>query len=204
VTTRDPLDYGWWLASRSAGVVAYLLLSAGVVLGLLMATRRAPVAWRGVLRAVHERIAIVALGATLAHGLLLLPDPWLKPGLAGVFVPFASPYRPVATGVGVLSAYLAAGLSLTYYARRRLGAARWRRAHRLIPIAWALAAGHVLTAGTDAGSLWLEVPIAFTIAACLTLLGDRWLERPAPAPEPVAPSPPPAAQAPTSLWARQR
>ena len=23
VTTRDPLDYGWWLASRSAGLVAY-------------------------------------------------------------------------------------------------------------------------------------------------------------------------------------
>ena len=39
VTTRDPLDYGWWLASRSAGLVAYALLSAAVLLGLAMALR---------------------------------------------------------------------------------------------------------------------------------------------------------------------
>ena len=32
----DPLDYPFWLASRSAGVVAYLLLSSSVVLGLVM------------------------------------------------------------------------------------------------------------------------------------------------------------------------
>ena len=200
MTTRDPLDYGWWLASRSAGIVAYLLLSAAVVLGLVMATRRAPVAWRAAVRVAHERIAVVALAATLAHGLLLLGDKWLKAGVAGVFVPFASPYRPVATGVGVLAAYLAAGLSLTDSARRRLGTARWRRAHRLIPVAWALAAAHVLTAGTDAGSLWLQAPVAVTLAAGLMLLGDRWLDRPQPAP---AAPPPPAPEAPR-LWARPR
>ena len=35
----NPLDYSFWLASRSAGVVAYLLLSGSVVLGLAMSTR---------------------------------------------------------------------------------------------------------------------------------------------------------------------
>ena len=45
------------------------------------------------------------------------------------------------------------GLSLTYYARRRLGSRRWRNAHRLIPVAWALAAVHVIGAGTDVVSL---------------------------------------------------
>lgn len=204
MTSRDPLNYGWWLASRSAGVVAYLLLSLAVILGLLMATRRLPVAQRPVLRAAHERIAVVALGAVAAHGLLLLGDGWLHVGVAGIVVPFASPYRSFATGLGVLAGYLAAGLSLTYYARHKLGAARWRNAHRLIPIAWAIAATHVLTAGTDAGSLWLEAPVALTIAACLMLLGDRWLDRPAPAPPPAA-APGPAEPAPVgSLWARPR
>jgi hypothetical protein len=41
--SHDPLDYPFWLASRSAGVVAYLLLSGSVVLGLVMAARLAPV-----------------------------------------------------------------------------------------------------------------------------------------------------------------
>ena len=34
MTSRDPLEYAWWLASRSAGIVAYLLLSAAVIGGL--------------------------------------------------------------------------------------------------------------------------------------------------------------------------
>jgi len=121
-------------------------------------------------------------------------------------------YRPVWTGLGLLAGYLAAGLSLTYYARRRLGARRWRAAHRLIPIAWAMAAVHVIGAGTDAGSIWLQVPLALTMAMVLTLLGHRLLgERAARrTPVPAATVPmtalAPAEEAPTpartSLWAR--
>ena len=169
------LDHGWWLASRSAGVVAYLLLSASVVLGLAMALRLAPPRSAAVLRTAHERIALIALGAVAAHGLLLLGDGFLRPGLGGILVPFAMDYRPLWTGIGILAGYLAAGLSLTYYARRRLGARRWRAAHRLIPVAWAMAAVHVIGAGSDAGSLWLQVPLALTMALVLTLVGQRAL-----------------------------
>ena len=168
----NPLDHPFWLASRSAGVVAYVLLSASVVVGLAMAVRLAPVRD---LRVFHERIALLALGATAAHGLFLLPDGWLKPTLAQLVVPFAGGYRPLWTGLGILAAYGAAGLSLTYYARRRLGHRRWRTAHRFIPIAWALAAAHVIGAGTDVVSLWLEAILAATIAATGVLLVQRGL-----------------------------
>lgn len=90
-------------------------------------------------------------------------------------LPVASSYRPFLTGLGVLAAYLAAALSLTYYMRGRVGARRWRRAHRLIPVAWALAAVHVVGAGTDAGSLWLQLPVALTAALVIALLGERVL-----------------------------
>jgi sulfoxide reductase heme-binding subunit YedZ len=215
MTSHDPLDYGWWLASRSAGIVAYLLLSAAVLAGLAMALRLGPPKLRRSLRAMHEQLALLALGATAAHGLLLLADPWLKPGLAGLLVPFASSYRPVWTGLGVLAAYLAAALSLTYYVRGRLGARRWRRAHRLIPIAWALAAVHVVGAGTDAVSLWLQVPVALTAALVLALLGERVLGTrrpraraaevpPAPAPAAAAEAPalPATASPPAPLWSK--
>jgi methionine sulfoxide reductase heme-binding subunit len=216
-------DHVWWLASRSAGIVAYLLLSASVVLGLAMALRLAPPRAAALLRTLHERVAIVALAATGAHGLLLLGDGWLKPGLSGVLVPFAGEYRPVWTGIGILAGYLAAALSLTYYARRRIGARRWRAAHRLIPVAWAMAVVHVIGAGTDAGSLWLQAPLALTMSVVLTLLGRRLLggrpargtRAPRRAPAPARPSPattvapartPAPAPAPASgyrpLWAR--
>jgi len=197
VTTRDPLDYGWWLASRSAGVVAYLLLSAAVIAGLAMALRIGPAR---ALRATHERIALLALAAVAAHGLLLLGDPWLRPGLSGVLVPFASDYRPVWTGLGILAAYLAAALALTFYVRGRIGARRWRTAHRLIPVAWLLAAVHVIGAGSDAGSLWLQVPVALTAALVLTLVGQRLVprRRPQPVPPPKPPVTPEPAASP--LW----
>src|SRR4051812_38240553 len=140
-----------------------------------MALKLVPPRATALLRTAHERVALIALGAVAAHGLLLLGDGWLHPGLSGVVVPFTMDYRPVWTGLGILAGYLTAGLSLTYYARRRIGARRWRNAHRLIPIAWAMAAVHVIGAGTDAGSLWLQVPIALTMALVITLLGHRLL-----------------------------
>lgn len=226
MNTRDPLEYVWWLASRSAGVVAFLLLSAAVLGGLALALRLGSPRFRVGVRAVHERIALLALGAVAAHGLFLLLDPWLKPGLAGLLVPFTTSYRPLWTGVGVLAGYLAAGLSLTYYARKRLGTRRWRRAHRFIPVAWALAAVHVVGAGTDGRSRWLLVPLAVTVGLILVMLAVRWsrgrrtaapvakrMRAPVVTPEPVfvrerdAASPaahvaPPADTAPGQLWSR--
>lgn len=206
----ETLDHAWWLASRSAGAVAYVLLSASVVLGLAMALKLAPPRQTALLRTIHERIALVSLGALAAHGLLLLGDGFLRPGLSGILVPFAMSYRPAWTGVGILAGYLTAGLSLTYYARRQIGARRWRAAHRLIPLAWAMAVVHVIGSGSDAGSLWLQVPLALTISAVLTLVGYRVLgartAKPARRPPTVAADEAPTTVAPASgyqpLWAR--
>ena len=132
------LDYSWWLASRAAGITAYLLLSLSVTGGLVMALRIAPPRLRAAVRVAHERIALLALGSIAVHGLLLLGDSWLKASVVNVLVPFTMPYRPFWTGLGILAAYGAAGLALTFYVRRRLGARRWRAAHRFIPVAWAL------------------------------------------------------------------
>jgi methionine sulfoxide reductase heme-binding subunit len=209
---RNPLDYPWWLASRSAGIVAFGLLSLSVVLGLVMATKLAPVRSRAGLRVAHERIALLSLGAVAAHGLLLLGDPWLRPGVTGLIVPFSMRYRPLFTGIGLTAAYLAAGLSLSYYARRRIGTRRWRNAHRLIPIAWALAATHMLGAGSDAGAVWMEALFALALASIVVLLAYRIVAgRPkatAPAPRPVVATSPAvpaaggtrAARRTTTLW----
>lgn len=175
----DPVEQFWWLAARSAGVVSYAALSAAVVLGLAMALRLAAPRRRAGLRVLHERVALIALGAIAAHGLLLLPDGWLHPGLGGLLVPFTMGYRPLWTGLGVLAGYLTVALSLSYYARGRIGPRRWRKAHRLIPAAWALASVHVLGAGTDSASLWLLAPMALAAISIVALLAYRWL-----APEP--------------------
>ena len=97
----------WWLASRAAGVVALVLVSLSVGLGLANAARLVPPRLRRTVIALHEQVALAGLVSIAAHGLLLLPDRWLHPGLAGIAVPFANAYRPAATALGVVAAYLA-------------------------------------------------------------------------------------------------
>lgn len=86
--STDPFDHVFWLASRSASVLAWLALSASLIIGVSMATRLAPRTMSPQLRVAHERIAIVALGAHATHGLLLLGDSFLRPTLLDLLVPF--------------------------------------------------------------------------------------------------------------------
>lgn len=146
-----PSNYVWWLAGRSAGVVAMLLVTASVLLGLAMAAKLVPLARRRDAGKLHEHLALMSLGATGAHGALLAADPWLKAGWSGILVPFAIGYRPLWTGLGIIAGYLAAVLGLSFYARRRIGARLWRRLHRLTVAVYVLALVHALGAGTDAG-----------------------------------------------------
>jgi sulfoxide reductase heme-binding subunit YedZ len=150
MTQAAPTNYVWWLAGRSAGMVALLLVAASVILGLAMAARVIPARRRGEAVRVHQYLALLSLGAIAAHGALLAADPWLKAGSKGILVPFAIGYRPVWTGLGILSGYLAAILGLSFYVRRRIGTRLWRRMHRFTVVVYVLGLVHALGAGTDA------------------------------------------------------
>lgn len=166
----DPLQHGWWLASRAAGVVALALVTVSTLLGLAMALRPA---WARRLAprlvTLHEQLSITGLLAIAVHGVTLLGDPYLRPGLAGIALPGAMAYRPLFTSLGVIGGWLAALLGLSYYARARIGVSRWRAVHRLTIVAWALAVIHALGAGTDAGSAWLRWPLLASIPVVLLL-----------------------------------
>jgi methionine sulfoxide reductase heme-binding subunit len=157
MTPRDPTLHLWWLISRASGIVALGLVTIAVLLGLTMSTKllRRPGVGRTLLR-LHEHVALVGLVAIALHGLALLGDPWLRPGLRGLTVPFAMSYRPLFTGLGVLAAYLAVLLGLSFYARRRIGVKRWRRLHRATVLVWVLGVIHTLGAGSDAATQWLR------------------------------------------------
>ena len=114
MTGPDPAQYGWWLASRASGVVALALITASVAIGLTMAGKvmRRPGIGRK-LKTLHEHTALAGLVAIAIHGITLLGDRWLHPGVTGILVPFQMGYRPVFTGLGILAGYLAAALGLT-------------------------------------------------------------------------------------------
>jgi methionine sulfoxide reductase heme-binding subunit len=174
--TRDPLHYVWWLISRAAGVLALVLISLSVLMGLAMAARALPnPRSKGAVARLHEHVALTALGATVAHGASLLGDGWLKPGMSGIAVPFAMSYRPPFTAAGISAGYLLALVGPSFYLRRRIGSARWRKLHRFSPAVWALAVVHTLGAGSDAAAPWLRAVVLAPLAPIVYLLVWRTL-----------------------------
>ncbi|HSD76729.1 MAG TPA: hypothetical protein VLA98_04970, partial [Solirubrobacteraceae bacterium] len=112
--------------------------------------------------------------AIAVHALALVADPWLKTGLSNVLVPFAMPYRPLASALGQVAAAGFLILGPTFYVRRWLGAARWRTAHRWIAAFWALALLHGVTAGTDGATTWYLAATLLVAAPVAVLLALRW------------------------------
>ena len=173
---RDPMDYAWWLASRASGIVALALITLSVTLGLAMAGRvsRDPKLRRAMI-AVHEHAALAALIAIAVHGITLLGDRWLHPGPLGIAVPFVMDHEPLWTGLGIVGGYLAAALGLSFYARRRIGAKRWRSLHKATILVYVLAVAHTLGAGSDASTPWLRLLLVLTGVPVLMLFVMRIL-----------------------------
>jgi sulfoxide reductase heme-binding subunit YedZ len=174
----NPFDYTFWLASRAAGIVGFIALGVVSILGLVSALRLVGPKQAARLRPYHERLAITGLACITAHGLLLLGDSYLRPGLRGIAIPFTLSYRPLWTGLGVIAFYCLAAFGLSFYQRRRIGARRWRSAHRFASAAFVLGTIHALMAGTDARSpLLLGIIISFgaaiVIMGAMRALGPR-------------------------------
>ena len=171
-----PLHQAFWFASRAFGITAMVGLGASVMLGLGMSTRivRRP-GLPAKLKRLHESLTLVTLGLIVIHGGLLLFDAYLRPGLAGVTVPFAMHYRPAFTGIGIIAGWSAAILGLTFYVRRWIGTRTWRLMHRFTILAYLLAVIHAVGAGTDARSPWMLALLTAITAPVVFLFAYRVL-----------------------------
>jgi sulfoxide reductase heme-binding subunit YedZ len=161
-----------WSFNRAAGIAALLLASGSVVLGVLAASGGVKDA-----RAAHEALSLATIAAIGAHGAAFLLDPFFAPGVAGALIPGASPYRAIPVALGQIAGYGLAALGLTYYARGRIGPARWRAAHRLSGVFWVLAVVHVILTGTDIRAGWFVIAALSPVAAGAVALALRWHER---------------------------
>jgi methionine sulfoxide reductase heme-binding subunit len=182
--------HGWWLASRASGLVALVLVTISVGLGLMMAGKvmRRPGLSRK-LPAIHEHTALAGLIAIAVHGITLLGDPWLNPGAAGIAVPFTMGFRPLWTGLGIVGGYLAAALGLSFYFRKRIGAKLWRKAHRATILVYVLGLAHAFGSGTDASTVWFRWWVFATAPVIAVLFAYRIARSSAVAPTAAVPRP---------------
>ena len=166
--TSSPVD---WYAARAGGVVAYLLLTASVLLGLTMSSRERWENWpRVAIEDVH-RFAGLLTGSFIAiHVVTIAIDSYLPFSLSSIVVPFTSSYRPAWVGLGIIAAEMLAALAVTNRLRnRRVSYRTWRRAHYLNFAVWGAATLHGIGSGTDRSTPWLVLLMGVSTAMVLAM-----------------------------------
>ena len=175
MTTLQPLP-GWWLTARASGLVTLTLVALNISLGLAMASRLVPAkgGWRKAALKWHEHLAWAALGMLVLHGVAIAFDPTLHTNFAGVLVPGVLGWHIIGTSIGIVTGWLMLVLSLTFYARRRLGGLRWRKAHRLMPLIWLGGMVHALNGGSDVSNVVVLAILGAPFSVIAALLAVRW------------------------------
>ncbi len=140
----------WWYVTRSAGIIAYLLLWFSTAWGLAVPSKLLdPLIDRNFTYDFHQFISLLSIGFMVLHILVLTFDRYLPYSTWQVLIPFLSPYRPLWVGIGVISAYLILLVTVTFYLRSRIGMRAFRLIHILSLAGYLGATLHGLFAGTD-------------------------------------------------------
>jgi sulfoxide reductase heme-binding subunit YedZ len=152
-----------WYAARAAGVVAYLLLSFGVTLGVTMADRARLASWpKFAIEDLHRFCGILVGVFVTIHVVTIAIDAYLPFSLASLVIPGVARYRPLWVALGIVAAELLLALAFTnHYRNRLIEYATWRRIHYANFAVWLAATLHGIGSGTDRSAAWLIVVYAF-------------------------------------------
>ena len=166
-----------WYMARAGGIVAYVLLTFAVCVGMGLAGRaRVPGFPRVAVNELHRFAGILAGTFIAIHVGSILLDPYVHFSVLQTLVPLSDTYRPVAVAFGIVAAELLIALAVTNRLRRVLPRRTWRRAHYLNFAVWAAATVHGITAGTDNATMWLMAIYVIAIAAVGGLAYWRFAE----------------------------
>ncbi len=167
---------GLWYATRAAGLVTLLLLTATTVLGLLTAGRVSTYRWpRFLVIGLHRNISLLALIFLLLHIGTTVLDSYTSIGIQDAVVPFLSGYHRLWLGLGAIASDVLIALSVTSALRQRIGHRLWRVVHWCGYLCWPIAMAHGLGIGTDGSQTWviflaLACGAAVIVAAVVRLL----------------------------------
>jgi predicted ferric reductase len=163
-----------WYATRGAGVVSILLFTAVTCLGILTAARWQTESWPRFLTAeLHRNLALISVAFLAIHIVTAVIDPFTSLGLIAATIPFASSYRPLWVGLGVIALDLLLALVISSLLRARIGQRAWRATHWLAYAAWPVAVVHGIGSGTDSSAVWLRALDVLSIVAVVGALAWR-------------------------------
>jgi methionine sulfoxide reductase heme-binding subunit len=174
-----PWSMALWYASRATGIVAMILLSLVVVIGVLVSQKvKIPGLPRFAVVGLHRRMSLLAVFFVAVHVLSAVADSYVSIRLAAVVLPFTSAYRPLEVGLGAVALDLGIAVVVTSLLRARIGWKTWRLVHWLAYAAYPIAVLHGFTTAADlrSGAL-LAVAVTCLTAVAAAIAWRAWLPR---------------------------
>ncbi len=163
-----------WYLTRSTGVVALVLLTLTVALGVVDVSRWSSPRWpRFALDSLHRSVSMLALVFLGLHVLTAVLDSFASISLVDAVVPFIGSYRPFWLGLGAVAFDLLLAIAITSLLRERLGHRAWRITHWLAYACWPIALLHGLGTGSDVKSTWLLALTAMCMVAVAIAVSAR-------------------------------
>jgi hypothetical protein len=163
-----------WEIIRASGLVAYALLAASVVWGLLVSSKLLGRAVSAkALTYTHEGLAVAGVLATITHAGFLLADRYVDFDAAAVLIPGASSWNPAAVAMGVVAMWVTVVVTFSFYVRKWIGQKAWRAIHFGSLGAFVAALAHGVAAGTDTANPAVLVLYGVTGGAVAALLVAR-------------------------------
>ncbi|SEG93256.1 Ferric reductase like transmembrane component [Actinacidiphila yanglinensis] len=137
-------DVGVHKIARVAALIAYALMVATVVLGVLLRLRfMQRTVNRATFYGAHMVLALSAMIFGAIHGMTFLYQPVWRIGMKELTVPFSGGMQRIPVGFGILGTELAIAVACAIWAQQRLGYHRWLRFHQFAYVAFALIWLHV-------------------------------------------------------------
>jgi sulfoxide reductase heme-binding subunit YedZ len=154
-----------WYTARASGIVTLLLFTLVMALGIMTATRVGgrPLP-RFAVAEIHRRISLLACVFLGLHILSSVVDTYVHIGIAAIFIPFMSQYKPLWVAMGSISLDLILAVMITSLLRTRLSHSAWRAIHWISYLAWPIALIHSIFIGTDVRFGWMDLFIAGNVA----------------------------------------
>lgn len=155
----------WWYISRASAIIAWALMTASVVWGILLSTRVMRrvdnPAW---LQDLHRFLGGTMLIMVGLHMVSLMFDKWLAFSPGEVLLPFATDFKPLPVALGILAFYLLVAVQGSSLLMNRLPRKFWKGVHYSSFVALILISFHAGFTGTDVGSLWYKIVAVSLIA----------------------------------------
>ena len=145
-----------WYTSRATGVVALVLLTAVMVLGIVINRQgRLPGLPRFGVTGLHRNLSLLAVIFVVIHVVTAVIDTFVSIPLVSAAIPFTSGYERFWLGLGAISLDIMLALIVTSLIRGRLNRKVWRAVHWLAYASWPVAFAHSIGSSKDLQQGWL-------------------------------------------------